>query len=111
MDTISALAAQFMAEHNLTKADIESAMAGGKGPTWDLVCSEVAKLSPAELGIIAATGKSYETRTVPVVSLYHVHCGTYLGKYESGLVLIQRIATTALVAQMRELTKEPVPTK
>ena len=111
MNTTSALAVQIMAEHNLTPTVIESAMAGAESPTWDLVCSEVAKLSPAELGIIAATGKTYGPES-DGVSLYEVHCGgTYIGKYKSGIELLQTIAATALVALMRELTKEPVPTK
>jgi hypothetical protein len=37
----------------------------------------------------------------PNADLYGVHCGTWLGKYESGPLLLQQIAATAIVCRIR----------
>lgn len=64
-------------------------------------------LDPQQLGILAACGKGVYAKDEDEsarrgASLYNVHCGTWLGKYESGLYLLQQIAATAVVAHVRD---------
>lgn len=64
-------------------------------------------LDPQQLGVLAACGKGVNAKDEEEpecsgASLYEVHCGTWLGKYESGLYLLQQIAATAVVAHVRD---------
>lgn len=114
MDITTALARQILTESNFTAGDVESslqgepALQGALGPIWDRVYSEVVDLKPSVLGIVAATGRAFGDQDSVGVSLYQVHRGSWPGKHDSGLTLLRNLATTALVARMADLAKEPI---
>lgn len=61
-------------------------------------------MSPETLGRIASFGLAYageQTKT----AMYLVHCGSYLGKYQSGHDLLVEIACTAIVAEMYDVLR------
>lgn len=58
------------------------------------------------LGRIAANGLSYEEgHQVGCTSLYNVHAGSYLKKYESGPGLLNEIAATTIIAEMSDILR------
>ncbi len=96
------------------------------------VRKEVSKMRPETLGRIAVQGLSKNdprTERQPQrsgvtkegkTSLYSVHCGTYLPKYDSGRALLIELVVTALIAEMtdqlvekmhREAEREPLTTE
>lgn len=79
------------------------------------VWRRIRRFSPATLGIIAASGagarvdangipvSEQPTRDAAEYSLYHVHCGTWLGKHWDGTSLLRHIACTAIIAEMANI--------
>jgi len=108
VDITTALARQILTESNFTAGDVESSLQGALGPIWDRVYSEVVDLEPSVLGIVAATGRAFGEQGSTGVSLYQVHRASWLDKRDSGLTLLRDLATTALVARMADLAKEPI---
>ncbi|MEQ1500165.1 MAG: hypothetical protein ABL917_02190 [Parcubacteria group bacterium] len=80
--------------------------------------SELRKMKPETLGKIAAQGLSDSdprTKRLPrpsgvtdegKTSMYAVHCGNFVGKYESGRDMLVELAVTAIVAEMTDILRE-----
>ncbi len=66
---------------------------GWGGRVEQLALAETKKMSAELLGRLIYAE--------PDADLYGVHCGTWLGKYESGPYLLQQIAATAIVCRIR----------
>ncbi len=66
------------------------------------IVAKLKKMNPETLGRISSFGLEYDTLTAwsGKTSLYEVHCGSYLGKYQSGRGLLIEIACTAICAQI-----------
>ncbi|MEI7720226.1 MAG: hypothetical protein WCI89_03400 [bacterium] len=75
---------------------------------WGGVKADLSKWSPEKLGKLAALGRGFGRDDGQVVeqfqphrtSLYELHCGTWLGKYDNGHTLLLDIATGTVVAAM-----------
>lgn len=79
---------------------------------------EVRKMRPETLGKIAVQGLSKDdprTDRQPrpsgvtdegKTSLYAVHCGSYLGKYDSGRTILHELVVTTLIAEMTDQLRE-----
>ena len=79
---------------------------------------ELKKMKPETLGKIAAQGLSNSdprTERQPrpsgvtdegKTSLYAVHCGNFVGKYDSGRDMLVELALTAIVAEMTDILRE-----
>lgn len=76
---------------------------GEETPFWKPVWKKVCKLSPATLGKIAFMGNGSDTPNRSGLSLYNIHYGTWLGKYESGKQIMRAVATTALICKIYDL--------
>lgn len=62
------------------------------------------RMNPETLGRISSFGlafKSGQNKT----PMYYVHCGSYLGKYQSGMDLLIEIACTAIIAEMYDILR------
>ena len=69
------------------------------------VRKELSRMSPETLGRIAVQGKARGDEDQPSegkTTLYDVHCGSYLGKYESGRNILLELALTAVIAEMTD---------
>ena len=77
---------------------------------WKQIHTTVNKLSATELGTVAVCGHGSQDLSVGKTTLYNVHSGTWLRKYDSGIMLLRDIAATALVARLRDrLHPQPIP--
>lgn len=94
-----------------TYEEVAECMGSGAGDLWDRIQAILLDFDDASLGIIACQGKSRESTAWGEggVSLYEVHCETFLSKYASGRDLLLTIATTSVVAQLAELMEWPRP--
>ena len=99
---IDVLASQLIQENSITPAAICAIMNGADSPLWKQIRSKVNKLNAAELGVIAVCGHGSQDIAAGKTTLYQVHSGTWLGKYDSGIVLLRDIAATALVGRIRD---------
>lgn len=87
--------------HGIVASDLTRQCDGKSVPAnegWDgkveqLALAKARTLAPETLGRIVYA--------IPDAALYFVHCGTWLGKYESGPYLLQQIAATAMVCRIR----------
>ncbi|NTV30739.1 hypothetical protein HGA91_02040 [candidate division WWE3 bacterium] len=74
---------------------------------WDQVLEFVRGLGTRKLGLLVASVQ--EDVSVDDLSLYSVHCETWLAKHASGRELLESIAATMLIArvfgQLRSQTK------
>ncbi len=62
-------------------------------------------MSPETLGRLAVQGKAHGNEAEPSggkTTLCHVHCGSYLGKYDAGRTILLELATTAVIAEMTD---------
>lgn len=83
------------------------------------VRGELRKWKPETLGKLAALGRGYgdsDSEDEPSDSrnrrpLYEMHCGSWLGKYQSGYSLLLEIATTTVLAAICDLIEQPEPAK
>jgi len=77
----------------------------------DAIIDQLRRMRPETLGKIAAYGRGADDTTREIVpgehgtTLYQVHCGTWLGKYNDGMTLLRDIACTAIVAEMANILK------
>ena len=80
---------------------------------FDTVLAYCERLSPEALGAIAAAGGGRSTGHEPEgysgTSLYEVHLGTWLSKYESGIYLLRQLAVTALIARLYDMFMQNAP--
>lgn len=106
---ISRIAKELIQDNGWTKEQAENSIIGGRaieGPFWEPVRKKVKKLSPQTLGVIAFSGVgSYDDHDINTVihnglSLYQVHCGTWLGKYDSGKEILRTVAITAIICEI-----------
>lgn len=82
------------------------------------ICRELRKKRPETLGKIAAQGLSNndprterQPRSSGVTdegktSMYAVHCGNFVSKYDSGRDCLVELAVTAIVAEMTDILRE-----
>ena len=71
----------------------------------DDVRKALSRMSPETLGKLAVQGHAHGDETAPSkgkTTLYSVHCGSYLSKYESGRNILLELATTAVIAEMTD---------
>jgi hypothetical protein len=71
----------------------------------DQIKTKLLVMNPETRGRIADLGLSdyhdtYEPEEIP---LYNVHCGSWLGKHESGRSLVTEIACTTIVCKIAEI--------
>ena len=66
---------------------------------WDLIDKRVRRMRPAVMGVMIWTARG--------ISLYGVHCGTWLSKNDSGRNLMRDIARTTIMATLMELVPKP----
>ena len=69
------------------------------------VNSIIGKWSSETLGKVAACGTGRDSSGKPRCSLYRVHCGTYLSKYDDGRTVLLDVATTAIIAAMTDIVE------
>jgi hypothetical protein len=111
------IASQFINELDVPswthQLDSMSAEEYGKN-FWKPVADKLKKWKPETLGKIAALGRGYgvedpfEDKTAKSgtrrrTSLYEVHCGSWLEPSNSGYNLLVRIATTTVIAAMKDV--------
>ena len=107
---IDVLANQLIQENSITPDAICAIMNGSNGALWRQIRAKVNKLSAAELGLVAVCGHGSQDLTAGKTTLYRVHCGTWLRKYDSGITLLRDIAATALVGRLKDrLHPQPIP--
>jgi len=105
MDFVTFVAKALGARLKLNKEEAEAFLTRGKSATyWDMVRRYVEQFPAGVLGELVASGKAHGSESG--VTLYQVHCGTYLDKYASGLENLVILATTAVIARMVELAQE-----
>jgi hypothetical protein len=72
----------------------------------DAIKAKLIVMNPGTRGQIADFGLAYggskESAGIP---MYHVHCNSFLGKYESGRNLVTEIACTTIVAKIYEMLR------
>ena len=68
-----------------------------------MVQNRVGGLKPETIGRIAATGRAQSTEYGGTTSLYQAYGGPYLSTRKSGMDLLIRIATIAIVARMWDI--------
>ena len=87
--------------HGIVASDITLERGGQIVPAnegWD---GKVEKMALAKARSLAPETLGRIVYAIPDAALYFVHCGTWLGKYESGPYLLQQIAATAMVCRIR----------
>jgi hypothetical protein len=87
--------------HNIVKDDLIAELRGDVLPAnegWD---GKVEQIALAKMKTMAAETLARLIYAEPKADLYGVHCGTWLGKYESGPLLLQQIAASAVVCRIR----------
>lgn len=90
------IARDLMKEHSIDY--FELATGGGTSDrVWQVVRRKVRNLRPTTLAMIVWSAPHH-------VSLYSVHCCTWLDKYGSARSLLRDLAATVLVAEMIQLT-------
>lgn len=73
--------------------EIVPANEGWNGKVEQIALAKARTLSPETLGRIVYAA--------PEAALYFIHCGTWLGKYDSGPYLLQQIVGTVIVCRIR----------
>lgn len=87
--------------HDILFGDLAITFQGQTVPAnegWD---GKVEQIALAKVKTMAAETLARLIYAEPNADLYGVHCGTWLGKHESGPLLLQRIAASAVVARIR----------
>ena len=103
VEVLDSIANTLIEENAITASDLVTtwqdrvipANEGWSGKVEQAALVKARMLSPEILGRIIVAR--------PDASLYSIHCGTWLDKYESGPSLLQQIAATAVVVRIREL--------
>ncbi len=79
---------------------------------WDLAFSAVEEMSPAELGIISATGKSFweedKSSVAHCTPLWVVLQSKDLWSFQSGRSLLKTLAAAAVIARMKDLVDSQI---
>jgi hypothetical protein len=97
------VAKQLIRHIPLTKEIMDTVVRSGEGAGWQSIVEHIALLDPAQLGILAACGLPYNGSAIGRTTMYQIHCGSYLGKYEGGLQLLQTLAATAVAAHINDI--------
>lgn len=110
MAYIRNVARQIMAQLGITTADLgEEDFAGIAQVVYERRSGEIkawlSRVRPETLGRIAACGQGYPS-TRKGTPLYLVHCGTWLGKRDSGPELLREIACTAIIAEISDILED-----
>ena len=87
--------------HNIVKDDLITEFRGEFLPANEGWEGKVEQIALAKMKTMAAETLARLIYAEPNADLYGVHCGTWLGKYESGPFLLQQIAASAVVARIR----------
>ncbi|HTL39282.1 MAG TPA: hypothetical protein VL306_00505 [Methylomirabilota bacterium] len=95
---VQRIAADLIREHGFTEPAAQY--------LWEqaanVVHRRVRKLRPQTLGLIIASGLANVRSDRSRTSLYEVHCGAYVSKYDGGRTILRDIAATAIVAEMSD---------
>ncbi len=76
------------------------------------VWTKVRRLRPETLGRIVAcgSGRRVNSEGIPIpgqqpveTEMYHVHCASWLGKYNDGMSLLREIARTVIIAEVSDI--------
>ncbi|HMH70639.1 MAG TPA: hypothetical protein VK502_04515 [Candidatus Saccharimonadales bacterium] len=87
--------------HNIVKDDLTCEFQGEVVP-WNVGwAGGIEQIALAKAKTMAAETLARLIYAEPKADLYGVHCGTWLGKYESGPLLLQQIAASAIVCRIR----------
>jgi len=103
VEVLDGIAYALIEEHSITASDLVTEWQGRVVPAnrgWD---GEVEQAALVKARMLSAEILGRVIVAKPGASLYSIHCGTWLDKYESGPSLLQQIAATAVVARIREL--------
>lgn len=87
--------------HEIVRGDLTTVFSGKVIPLnmgWN---GKVEQIALAKAQTLGAETLARIVFAEPNADLYGVHCGTWLGKYESGPDLLQQIAATAIVCRIR----------
>jgi hypothetical protein len=87
--------------HDIREVDLIDEFQGRVGPANEGWSGNVEQIALAKAKTLAAETLARIIFAEPNADLYSVHCGTWLGKYESGPYLLQQIAATAIVCRIR----------
>lgn len=109
MAYIRNVARQIMVQLGITTADLGEGEFAGPQVVYERRSGEIkawlSRVRPETLGRIAACGRGHPD-TRKGTALYLVHCGTWLGKRDSGPELLREIACTAIVAEISDILED-----
>jgi hypothetical protein len=86
------ITASVIKRHEITKEEVEQPM-GYEGRVMRVAYIKASCLAPETLGRLICA--------FPEANLYSWHCGSWLGKYESGPYLLRQIVATVIICRMR----------
>ena len=89
---VDGIARAIIRKHNVVSGQVDSNR-GWDGYVEQLCLKRALSLNGQTLGRVVMA--------FPEADLHGVHCGTWLGKYESGPYLLQQIAATAILWRIR----------
>jgi hypothetical protein len=86
------ITASLIKRHEITREEVEQPM-GYEGRVMRVTYIKVSTLAPETLGRLVCA--------FPEANLYSWHCGTWLGKHESGPYLLRQIVATVIICRMQ----------